>query len=211
MNTGAMKLSSAAPLCQETVGGAQRGPQRVRPLGLHGVFVVKRHVIISNLCPQELPNASLDDSNVSTQAESPEEVVPVFPQDQRFLGFQLHPFSPAEYVWKGGAGVQSVSTSIFPLTAGALSQTCNSLAPSRPASPPAGPRSAPTTLSQDIRGRGPSVSGVFVPSQRDRSDVRHNDLLRGFSGPAGTHCRRERKYQGGEEPKNEQIRHAPRQ
>ncbi|CAL8308187.1 unnamed protein product [Boreogadus saida] len=71
--------------------------------------------------------------------------------------------------------------------------------------------SAPTTLSQDIRGRGPSVSGVFVPSQRDRSDVRHNDLLRGFSGPAGTHCRRERKCQGGEEPKNEQIRHAPRQ
>ncbi|CAL8382928.1 unnamed protein product [Gadus morhua 'NCC'] len=58
----------------ETVGGAQRGPQRVRPLGLHGVFVVKRHVIISSLCPQELPNASLDDANVSTQGESPEEV-----------------------------------------------------------------------------------------------------------------------------------------
>ena len=67
----------------------------MRPLGLHGVFVVKRHVIISSLCPQELPNASLDDANVSTQGESPEEVVPVFPQDQRFLGFQLHPFSPA--------------------------------------------------------------------------------------------------------------------
>ncbi|CAL8259085.1 unnamed protein product [Arctogadus glacialis] len=154
--TAMLGVCDASILISETVGGAQRGPQRVRPLGLHGVFVVKRHVIISNLCPQELPNASLDDSNVSTQAESPEEVVPVFPQDQRFLGFQLHPIQP------GG--------------------------------------SAPTTLSQDIRGRGPSVSGVFVPSQRDRSDVRHNDLLRGFSGPAGTHCRRERKYQDTQGP-----------